>query len=427
MNKSKSSGGKRATRDAMGRVFNALHDVNRMFAAVTDLDELLRLIVEISEQAVEAEASALLLYDPRREDLYFRVARGLRGNHERLKHRLRLPLGKGLAGHAARTRRSVIVTDAQQDERFYPIADKISGFVTHSVIAVPMVAHDELIGVIEALNKRGANRFTDIDVEALEIFAQQAALAIQDARLVQANIQAERLAAVGTAVEGLSHYAKNILAGLAAGCELMDYALENDKIEVVAEGWRLHKRTIARLSVLVADMLTFGRVPQRAPRRRSCSIAQLIEDIMYEHASVFKQKDIGTATHIETVAEVHIDQDALRHVLSNLLSNAVEAAPDTGGRVTVTLSRIQGDDTMYLTVSDNGPGIPQDMLTQVFQPFFTTKGSHGTGLGLAVVRKIIDEQDWLLEVQPEQPSGITFRLEIPAAFEKECPAETDGN
>jgi len=427
MNKSKSHVDKRTRRDAMGRVFDALHDVNRMFAAVTDLDELLRLIVEISERAVEAEASALLLYDPQREDLYFRVARGLRGNHEQLKHRLRLPLGKGLAGHAARTRSSVNVADAQQDERFYPLADKISGLVTHSVVAVPMVGHDDLVGVIEVLNKRGADRFTDIDVEALEIFAQQAALAIQDARLVEANIQAERLAAVGTAVESLSHYAKNILAGLAAGCELMDYALENDKIEAVAEGWRLHKRTIARLSVLVADMLAFGHVPQRAPLRRSCSIARLIKDIMDEHAPLFKQKEIEIATHIEAVPEAYVDRNALRHVLSNLLSNAVETAPDTGGRITLTLNRIQGDDIMCITVSDNGPGIPQDMLTQVFEPFFTTKGSHGTGLGLAVVRKIINEQGWLLEVQPEQPSGITFRLEIPNAFEKECPAGIDGD
>ena len=426
MSKSKSSGGKRARHDAMDRVFSAVHDVNRIFASVTDLDELLRLIVEISEQAVEAEASALLLYDPQREDLYFRVARGLRGDHERLKHRLRLPLGKGLAGHAARTRRSVNVADAQQDERFYPLADEISGLVTHSVIAVPMVGHDELVGVIEVLNKRGGNQFTDMDVEALEIFAQQAALAIQDARLVEANIQAERLAAVGTAVEGLSHYAKNILAGLAAGCELVDYALENDQIEAVAEGWRLHKRTIARLSVLVADMLAFGRVPRRAPLRRSCCIADLVEDIMDEHRPFFRQREIEAATHIEAVPEACIDRAALRHVLSNFLSNAVEAAPATGGQITVTLSRVQGDDTVHITVSDNGPGIPQDMLTQVFEPFFTTKGSHGTGLGLAVVTKIINEQGWLLEVQPEQPTGITFRIAIPDAFDEGCQEEMDG-
>lgn len=426
MSKSKHPQGKRARRDAMNRVFNALQDVNRIFASVKDLDELLQLIVEISEQAVEAEASALLLYDPLRDDLYFRVAHGLRGDQEELKRQLRIPLGKGLAGHAARTRSSVNVADAQQDDRFYPFADQISGLVTHSIIAAPMVGHDELVGVIEVLNKRGGGGFTDIDVEALEIFAQQAALAIQDARLVEANIQAERMAAVGTAVESLSHYAKNVLAGLAAGCELVDYALEKGQIEAVSEVWRLHKRTIARLSVLVADMLAFGRISRRSPLRRSFCLADIIRDIMDEHSALFRQQNIETSINIETVPEACVDGDALRHVLSNFLSNAIDAGPETGGRITVTLNRVPDNDTVYIAVSDNGPGIPQDLLTQVFEPFFTTKGNQGTGLGLAVVHKIVNEQGWLLEMQPEQPTGITFQLEIPNAFDRGCQEGVDG-
>ncbi len=424
MTSSRTSRSRRRKRDVLNREFNALHDVNRLFASVTDLDELLELIVVISEQAVEAEAGALLLYDPERQDLYFRVAHGLQGDLDRLKGELRLPLGQGIAGHAARTRRPINVADAQRDGRFYPFADEISGIVTRSMIAVPMIGHEQLVGVIEVLNKRAGKRFTDIDVEALEIFAQQAALAIQDARLVEANIQAERMAAIGTAVESLSHYAKNVLAAMDASCELLDYAIEKGQHDVVAKGWQSHKRSIARLSVLVADMLAFGRVPRGRPLRRLCSLAELIEELIAEHGSLFRQKRIDVTVHTEPLPDAYVDRGAVRHVLTNLISNAIESVPSENGRVAISLSRV--DDAASITVTDSGPGIPQDMLTRVFEPFFTTKGNRGTGLGLAVVKKIVDEQGWRIDILPQRPTGVTVRFEVPNAFRKQPEGNPNG-
>jgi len=416
MNRSEDSADGDRNSDALNRVFGALHRINRMFASVTDLDELLGLIVEISENAVQAEASALLLYDPERNDLYFRVARGIRGDQDRLKRELRMPLGDGIAGHAAETRCAVNVADARQDDRFYPFADEISGVETRSLVAVPMIGHNQLVGVIEVLNKRDGVRFTDIDVETLEIFAQQAALAIQDACLVEANVQAERLAAVGAAVSGLSHHAKNVLAGLSASCELIDYAIDNNQSGVIAEGWRIHKRAIARLSALVADMLVFGRIRRGAAVRRTCSVAELIEDIVVEQGPLLKQKGIESGVRLETMPEMFVDRDALRHVLINFINNAIDAVPEGKGHISVTLHRTRGASGACIEVTDNGPGIPKDMLTRVFEPFFTTKGSRGSGLGLAVVKKIVDEQGWLLDIKPAEPQGSTFRLEIPDAF-----------
>jgi len=399
--------------DVLHRVFDALHRVTRLFASVTDTDELLKSIVEIGQEAVGAEAGALLLYDPEREDLYFSVASGQHGDRKRLKQEVRLPLGTGVAGLSAKLRKSVNVSNAQEDERFYPFPDTITGIVTRSVIASPMVGHNELVGVIEVLNKRNGPEFTSTDVEVLEIFGQQAALAVQDMRLLQANVQAERLAAVGSAIETMSHATKNILARIVASSELIDHAIERQDGETLRAGWRVQKEAICKLETLVANMLAFGHMSHKLPVRLPCSIAEVIEEVVADHDLMFRNKSIEVKTHIEPIPEVVLDRNALRLVLVNLVTNAIDAVPDTCGNITLNLERAENGDGALVTVTDNGPGVPQNMLTQVFEPFFTTKGNRGNGLGLAVVKKIVGEHGWSVSVEAAKPTGASFRLVIP--------------
>jgi signal transduction histidine kinase len=399
--------------DVLRRAFDAMHRINRMFASVMETDELLKSIVEIGENAVEAEASALLLYDPDRDDLYFSVAHGMKGDQERLRREVRLPMGTGIAGLVAKTRTSVSVEDAQHDDRFYPFPDTITGMVTQSVAAAPMVGHHELVGVIEVINKRDGKPFTSTDVEVLEIFAQQAALAVQDMRLLEANVQAERLAAVGIAVETLSHATKNLLARIVASGELIDYALAQQDMDMLRNGWQIQKEAVARVEALVENMLAFGRIAPRTVLQLPCLLSEVLEEIVSDHDLLFRNRSIEIATNVAPVPESMVDREALRHVLVNLVGNAIDAVPEKGGRISLALGRTDADDASYIAVADNGPGIPQNMLTQVFTPFFTTKGSRGNGLGLAVARKISKERGWSLTVSVADPAGASFRIEIP--------------
>jgi len=426
MNEPEGSVRRPSAHDPLERLFDAMHRINRLFASVTEPNELLSSIVQVSEQTVEAGSSALLLYDAEREDLYFHVAHGIEGDQERLKREVRLPLGEGIAGRAVQSRNSINVADAQHDERFYPLPDRITGIVTHSVIAVPMVGHNELVGVIEVINKRDGRPFTEVDVKELEMFAQQAALAIENARLIEANIQAERLAAAGRTVQSLAHYAKNILAGLSASCQLIGSAVTDGEYETIEQGWHIHKHAVGRLSALVSDMLAFGRVPRGAPLRRPCSLADIIGEIVDEHRPLFVQKCIEVSMDIEVVPQAFVDRDAVRHVLVNIIHNAIEAVPERAGRVTVALAGTESTNSAAIAVTDNGPGIPQNILTRVFEPFFTTKGNHGSGLGLAVTKKVVAEQGWLLDVYPAEATGMTFRLRIPAAFKEDCEWRENG-
>ena len=147
-----------------------------------DSKGLLTLIIESATSLTEGEASSLMLVNPENNKLYFEIALGPKGPSVK---QFSINMGEGIAGWVADKNTSLIVNDAEHDSRFYPdIARKI-GFPTTSILAVPMRIKDKCVGVIEILNKKGGKKFTEEDLQWLEIFSTQAAIAIQNARSFQ--------------------------------------------------------------------------------------------------------------------------------------------------------------------------------------------------------------------------------------------------
>jgi len=140
-----------------------------------------------------AEACSLLLYDTESEELYFSV-----------------PLG-----------------DSSQRNRQLKEADETSGFKTRSLLAVPMVQKEHLIGVLEVVNKIGEKVFSTFDERIMELFASLGASVILQARLIDENLQAERMVAIGQTVAALSHYSKNLLGSVRASIEIIDECLDD--------------------------------------------------------------------------------------------------------------------------------------------------------------------------------------------------------
>ena len=154
----------------------------RINSTYTDVKALLTLIIESATELTEGEASSLMLVNPENNRLYFEIALGPKGPSLK---QYTVNMGEGIAGWVAEKNTSLIVNDAQNDARFYPeIAEKI-GFPTTSILAVPMLVKEKLVGVIEILNKRGGKKFTEEDLQWLEIFSTQAAIAVQNARSYQ--------------------------------------------------------------------------------------------------------------------------------------------------------------------------------------------------------------------------------------------------
>jgi Nif-specific regulatory protein len=180
--------------------FETLIEINTLINSdYSDVRELLSKIIESATRLMAAEASSLLLVNPENNKLYFEIALGAKGPEVQ---RFSLNMGEGIAGWVAANNRSLIVNDVQSDERFFSDISKQIGFPTRAIVAVPMRVKDRCVGVIEIINKAGGGDFTDEDLQWLEIFATQAAIAVQNARSLekvkeeiyhlQDEIQAER-------------------------------------------------------------------------------------------------------------------------------------------------------------------------------------------------------------------------------------------
>ncbi|MBN2159259.1 MAG: SpoIIE family protein phosphatase [Spirochaetes bacterium] len=168
-----------------------LVNINSMINSTLDMGKLLNVIMETIKDIMEAEASTLLLYEETAEDLVFKVALGEAGKE--LVERYRVKLGQGIAGWVAENRKSLCINDVYSDRRFDPDFDKITGFVTKSILCTPLLFKGKLIGVIQAINPLNRESFTDEDMSLFNVFADQAALAVQNAIFFQNALEEERI------------------------------------------------------------------------------------------------------------------------------------------------------------------------------------------------------------------------------------------
>ncbi|MDX9971646.1 MAG: ATP-binding protein [FCB group bacterium] len=401
--------------DELVRIVDAVYRVHRLISAITDRDTLLERIVEESQQLAHAEASSLMLYDAERDELYFHVALGDTGDQQALKREIRLKLGEGIAGAAAQRRESINVRDVQHDERFYRMADEASRFETRSLLAVPLMDRDRLVGVLEVVNKVGGGCFTEPDMRVMEMFSNLAATALANARLIEENLRSERLAAIGQAVAGLSHYIKNIITGMVGSVELIDQGFSQGNREFLERSWPILKRSTKRIASFVEDMLAFSKV--RVPVVEDCDVAALLDEVAQSFWALLTARRVALDVDFKDATRpIRVDQRGIYRCVLNLLINAADAVPPADGRIRLTARPEPG--AFRIEVADNGPGIPEDLRQRVFEPFFSTKGSRGTGLGLAVTRKIVEEHGGRISVETSEMGGALFTVLLPQAREE---------
>ncbi len=227
-----------------------------------------------------------------------------------------------------------------------------------------------------------------------------------------------QLALTGRAVAGTAHRVKNILMGLEGGIFIVNDGLEEDNREAIAEGWEMVERNVGRVSSIVKDLLYCSK--ERAPEFEANVCPQ---EIALEVRDLFANRTADE--HIEVLAEVSeprhlvvLDPEAIHNLLCNLVANAIDAcrfdstAKNDGHRVIIRCNQNGNGDTVF-EVKDNGEGIPEEMSRKVFQEFFSSKGTEGTGIGLLVVQKVAEEHGGTVSFTSEPGKGTTFWVTIP--------------
>lgn len=225
--------------------------------------------------------------------------------------------------------------------------------------------------------------------------------------LTEQLIRADRLAALGELTAGVAHEVRNPLGIIRASVQLMEDA-ECSK-ERVSGAAQVIKQEIDRLDRVIKALLDFGR--PAAPTMRPVAVAQVLEDVaLFSHTFATRAR-VEVLEHYEAdVPDVMADPEQLKQVFVNLISNAVQAMPG-GGTLTIDTGHENG--FVFVRFTDTGAGIPPEVLGKVFDPFVSTR-DDGTGLGLTIVHRIVDDHDGHMEVTSELGAGTAFTVWLPA-------------
>jgi len=523
----------------------ALMEISIVINSTRYLKQLLKIIMQSAERVMQAEASSVFLIDRQTDELYFEVATGPKEEEVR---KIRLKKGEGIAGWVASTGLSLLVPDVSKDPRFAKRVDAETYFVTRSILCVPLKVRNQIIGVVQVVNRLGAESFSESETKFLEALASQAAIAIENTNLyehleeraeqlnkelkkvninlaiekqriesivqsmedaviavdrenkiVMANRLAEKVFSIkseqvinkairesisnrevidnfskvsssknslreevvfkignvehtfaavfapiidelgetaGTVavfrditeskeidrmktdfLNMVSHELRTPLTPIQAYSELiMMRNLDTEKIKSYA--CIINKETL-RLGALIGDLLDLSRID--AGKGLSLSPEEVdFKELLNTVYNTFKSASARhriSLTAPDKAEKITIDRNKIIQVVTNLLSNAVKYSPD-GGDIHITME--DRDSRYYISVSDQGLGMPRDALPIIFEKFYrvdspAVKKIGGTGIGLSIVKYIVELHNGGIMVESEEGKGSKFTFFIPKA------------
>jgi two-component system, NtrC family, sensor kinase len=417
-----------------------------------DIDQLLDRIMQLIFEWVEADRGCVMLFNPDSGQLEPKVRRNRKG----MKGDDRIQISQTILDYVREHNEGVLTSDACQDDRWSSTASIVQ-FGVCEAICVPMRGRYNLVGVIyidtsvspqRVIQQQGATKFNDEHLKLMIAIAHQAALAVEDTRYYSAMVQAERLAAVGQTIATLSHHIKNILQGIRGGSFLIKEGLSQHNETMVRRGWEFVEKNQERISNLVMDMLTFSK--EREPDLVAADMNEVAADVVELMSSRAKEKNVALAFQPAAgLPTLVFDPEGLHRAILNVVNNAIDACdraaidaaaadetlladPESSaelrqarpGRVDVCVEFDGPERLARVIVADNGQGIPADEIGGVFSLFVSSKGNRGTGLGLPVSQKIIQEHGGHISVSSQPGEGSRFVLEMPATLPETASSAT---
>lgn len=384
------------------------------------LGQLLQRMLDLTIEAVGAERGCILLIDPETKVWQLQaVSRRNAGDDAG-----GMPVSRSIVEYVLRGNQGVRTTDAQHDQRFDPEHSILQAGIREAM-CVPLQGRHALDGVIyvdtttriSPTTRNPASRFREDQLRLLVAIGRQAALAVENSRYQHAIVKAERLAAMGQTIATLSHHIKNILQGVRGGSFLIDLGLKDHNEEMVRKGWQIVEKNQGKIYHMVLDMLTFSK--ERQPAWQRANANQTVGDVV--ELMQPRAEECGVTLEYQPSAEMPestFDPEGIHRAVLNVVTNAIDAVEGREqARVRVETGYVPETETIWVSVSDNGPGIPPEQMQKLFSLFESTKGARGTGLGLAVSQKILREHGGEIAVDDQPGGGAHFTLAWPRSDE----------
>jgi len=414
---------------------NLMYQATQAVSHILDLNQLLDRILELIFRHLDADRGCIMLRDtPASESAAASVVvqstefqpKAVRWR-DGISRQEKISISRTIMDYVLREKQGILVSDAARDERFQA-AQSIVRHGIRSIICVPMKGRHETLGVLyldaripsrdpqetQVPGEKSSCKFTGEHLFLASAMAHQAALAVEETRYYQAMVQAERLAAVGQTIAALSHHIKNILQGLRSGSEILKMGLQDMDAALLQQGWKNIEKNQAKIYDLVMDMLSYSK--EREPCIENTDLNAVTRDVLELLAPRAKELGIRMKATLEpTLPKCQADPEGIHRALLNIIGNAFDAVEGVAApRVHVATMQEEEGEWLRVEVRDNGGGIPPEKINDIFRPFVSTKGARGTGLGLAVSRKILREHggDILVRSQPGQGSLFVLRLPL---------------
>ncbi|MBI3244474.1 MAG: GAF domain-containing protein [Chloroflexi bacterium] len=396
-----------------------LVEVSVTLSSTLDQQQLITYIISAAAELLNSETASILLYDSKLNELRFAAATG---TDPKELAKIPVPLDGSIAGSIFRENRPVIINDVSKDTRhFRQVGDKVN-FQSKSLVGVPMRIKDRVTGVLEALNKKDGRTFTEADSRVLAILASQAAVAIENARLIDAlqkayNDLGKLDKMKGDFIAIASHELRTPLG------VILGYAtfLREEAKGEAGEYAKAVLDSAIHMRKLIEDMtnLRFLEVGQMSLRREPVDMRRLMTEARNEMLSLADAKNQTILVQNgQGPLIVHADRSKLAAVMSNLLTNAIRYTQE-GGKI--EMSGFMKGNEAWVAVKDNGRGIPKRDLENIFQGFFQVEDhmvrkSGGMGLGLSIVRGTVKLHGGRVWAESEgEGKGATFIFTLPMA------------
>jgi signal transduction histidine kinase len=410
----------------------ALSEMVELAARVPNIQELMALVLERTMRTVRATAGSIMLVDRQVHRLRVVAARGSGdggGGAEEC------ALGEGVPGTVAQLGEAVVVDDVRRDARFAGDPRHVAG----SFLCLPVRVEDRIIGVVNLARENGSGSchgFTPTDLQFLQTLISHIAYSIDNARLLEETrqvasrledalcdlqtaqtrlVEGETLRAVGQMASGMAHHLNNLLAVVSGRIQLLLIHRPEAQVRLPLE---IARRATEDAAEVVRRVLEFtARQPIVAAG--SADLNELIGEVLeltrprWHDQAQLAGITIEVALELADVPPVAGEVSGLREVLMNLVLNAVDAMPK-GGRLTIRTWAGAGAQ-VHCSVGDSGIGMSDEVRHRVFQPFFTTKGPQGVGLGLSVSHAIIERHRGAMTVDSVSGIGTTVTFHLPPA------------
>lgn len=389
-----------------------LFEVSQLINSTLQLGNLLEIVIDRAISVIEAERGFLMLRDEASGQLHFAVARNMRRQDI---EESSFQVSRSIVNRVAENGEPVLTDNASEDPRF---ADSVSiaTYVLRSILCVPLMVKNRVIGVLYVDNRVRIGHFTPDDLRLLTAFANQAAVAIENARLFEHVVVLDRLK--GDFLESVSHELRSPLTSLSAGMELLGRSAQEGDPSL----WKLVSESLERLTRVVRRLTRFSEIEQEGwaivgleESNRPIPLRELLAEAVAPYQERAEQKGLVLNLVIEgEIVSLAVPQGVIR-ALTEVLENAVSYTEK--GVIFITARR--GGRELLISVADTGIGVPSDEMPYIFDKLFRGRKvralsrTQGLGLGLSVARWVVNSYNGRIWAESVEGKGSVFSLALP--------------